>query len=398
MAEDDGERPAETAAGREISLFMKARSGCIILLAISVVCAAISAAIGEYKALYLSVPSGAIAAVSLRRSGGFYMPMAIDAILAAVLVMQMGARWTFKYNGGMWWLDPVSDFVMGMFLCLIGIILVYILVRRMPGLDRENGIISATAFSFGFSMSTLIILCSFVTSSFVEGHFSGSQGFASAGEMTSAIIGAGAMSILFYLNRNSLLFQNTVEAFLRGNADAIGIDELEKDNILRRISGGETSVTEFKSTIRTNLHTGEKDPRMEKAVLKTIVAFLNSRGGTLLIGVSDDGTIIGVDEKSFESRDKMMLHLNNLIKSQIGSQYLPYISYKAVDFDSGTVIRVDCRPSDSPCFLIEGKTETFYVRSGPSSIDLHGNDLLSYANHNFDKQLRKMYKPKVRYR
>ena len=393
MAEDDVGRPAEAAANREISLFMRARSGCIILLAISVVCAFISAVIGEYKALYLSIPSAAIAAVSLRRVGGFYMPLAIDAILAAVLIMQMGARWTFKYNEGAWWLDSVSDFVMGMFLCLIGIILVYILVRRMPGLDRENGIISVIAFSFGFSM--IIILCSFTTTSLVEGNFSESREFASAGEMTSAIFGAGVMSVLFYLNRNSLLFQNTVEAFLRGNADTIGIDELEKDSILRRISGGESSVTEFKSTIRTNLHTGEKDPRLEKAVLKTIVAFLNSRGGTLLIGVSDDGTVIGVDESSFESRDKMMLHLNNLIKSQIGSQYLPYISYRAVDFDSGTVIRVDCRPSDSPCFLIEGKTETFYVRSGPSSIDLHGNDLLSYANHNFDKQLRKMYKPRV---
>ena len=395
MAEDDVGRPAEAAANREISLFMRARSGCIILLAISVVCAFISAVIGEYKALYLSIPSAAIAAVSLRRVGGFYMPLAIDAMLAAVLIMQMGARWTFKYNEGAWWLDSVSGFVMGMFLCLIGIILVYILVRRMPGLDRENGIISVIAFSFGFSMSMIIILCSFTTTSLVEGNFSESREFASAGEMTSAIFGAGVMSVLFYLNRNSLLFQNTVEAFLRGNADTIGIDELEKDSILRRISGGESSVTEFKSTIRTNLHTGEKDPRMEKAVLKTIVAFLNARGGTLLIGVSDDGTVIGVDESSFESRDKMMLHLNNLIKSQIGSQYLPYISYRAVDFDSGTVIRVDCRPSDSPCFLIEGKTETFYVRSGPSSIDLHGNDLLSYANHNFDKQLRKMYKPRV---
>ena len=200
MAEDDVGRPAEAAANREISLFMRARSGCIILLAIS-----------EYKALYLSIPSAAIAAVSLRRVGGFYMPLAIDAILAAVLIMQMGARWTFKYNEGAWWLDSVSDFVMGMFLCLIGIILVYILVRRMPGLDRENGIISVIAFSFGFSMSMIIILCSFTTTSLVEGNFSESREFASAGEMTSAIFGAGVMSVLFYLNRNSLLFQNTLK-------------------------------------------------------------------------------------------------------------------------------------------------------------------------------------------
>ena len=41
---------------------------------------------------------------------------------------------------------------------------------------------------------------------------------------------------------------------------------------------------------------------MEKAVLKTIVAFLNTDGGNLLIGVDDDGDIIGADIQSFERR------------------------------------------------------------------------------------------------
>ena len=55
---------------------------------------------------------------------------------------------------------------------------------------------------------------------------------------------------------------------------------------------------------------------MEKAVLKTIVAFLNSDGGNLLIGVADDGAIIGADVASFDNKDKMGLHLSNLIASQ----------------------------------------------------------------------------------
>ena len=130
---------------------------------------------------------------------------------------------------------------------------------------------------------------------------------------------------------------------------------------------------------------------MEKAVLKTLVAFLNSKGGTLLIGVADDGTVIGVDEDSFENRDKMMLHLNNLIKTQIGGEFLPYITYRAFDMDGKTIIKIDCSRSESPVFLKEGKVETFFVRSGPSSIDLHGTDMLAYANHNFGSQLRKVY-------
>ena len=95
---------------------------------------------------------------------------------------------------------------------------------------------------------------------------------------------------------------------------------------------------------------------MERAVLKTIVAFLNSRGGTLLIGVADDGTIVGVDLASFEgSKDKFGLHLNNLIKTQIGSEFLPFLHFTLVDFEDKSVMRVSCQISDRPVFLTDGK-------------------------------------------
>ena len=127
---------------------------------------------------------------------------------------------------------------------------------------------------------------------------------------------------------------------------------------------------------------------MEKAVLKTIVAFLNTRGGVLLIGVSDSGEIIGTDESSFDSRDRMLLHLNHLIEDRIGKEFIAFIRYFVVEFDGLPVIRVNCKRSDSPVFLTEGKEQTFFIRSGPSSIDLHGMDLLKYANHNFKRTLR----------
>ncbi|WP_419653070.1 hypothetical protein [Thiolapillus sp.] len=47
------------------------------------------------------------------------------------------------------------------------------------------------------------------------------------------------------------------------------------------VGQGETTTVEFKSSLRINLHTGEKDPRMELGVLKTLAAFINANGGTL---------------------------------------------------------------------------------------------------------------------
>ena len=47
---------------------------------------------------------------------------------------------------------------------------------------------------------------------------------------------------------------------------------------LKVVLNGESGTVEFKSPA-DNLHTGEKDPRMELAVLKTIAGFLNKKAG-----------------------------------------------------------------------------------------------------------------------
>ena len=122
---------------------------------------------------------------------------------------------------------------------------------------------------------------------------------------------------------------------------------------------------------------------MEKAVLKTIVAFLNTTGGILMIGVADDGSIYGVDEKEFDSRDKMNLHFTHMISSKIGEEFFPYISFRVIDMEEGkAIIRVDCARSKKPVFLKDGKTEEFYVRSGPSSVMLTGSNLVNYVKNN----------------
>lgn len=85
----------------------------------------------------------------------------------------------------------------------------------------------------------------------------------------------------------------------------------------------------------------------------------------------------------------MLLHLNHLIEDKIGKEFIPLIDYYIVDFDGKAVIRVDCSMSDAPVFLLDGKEQVFYIRSGPSSIDLHGLSLLKYANRNFGRIIKR---------
>ncbi len=57
---------------------------------------------------------------------------------------------------------------------------------------------------------------------------------------------------------------------------------------------GESDSLEFKSSARWNMRAGKRDDAMETVIAKTVAAFMNSGGGTILIGVDDDGHLIGL--------------------------------------------------------------------------------------------------------
>ncbi len=150
----------------------------------------------------------------------------------------------------------------------------------------------------------------------------------------------------------------------------------------RYINQGEGSSVEFKSTVRTNLRAGKRGKEIELAWLKAVVAFLNSKGGTLLIGVDDGGRIVGIEADGFENQDRCHLHLKNLINQHIGAEYSSFIQISLVDVDGSTVVLMECQPANGPVFLRIGKNEEFYIRSGPSSVKLSPSQMISYVLQN----------------
>lgn len=151
------------------------------------------------------------------------------------------------------------------------------------------------------------------------------------------------------------------------------------------IDFGESSYVEFKSTLRWNLHTQTKDKRMEKVVLKTIAAFLNSNGGTLLIGVADDGKILGLDNDQFINHDKLLLHLTALIKDRIGALYLKFLHFTLEQIENKSILRVDCVPSTIPAYINDGQRDYFYIRTGPSTTDMRLSKVYDYIKERFYK-------------
>ena len=160
-----------------------------------------------------------------------------------------------------------------------------------------------------------------------------------------------------------------------GTAAALSVTEL--------INVGEGSSIEFKSTLRTNLHTGLHDAKVEMAALKTIAGFLNMKGGALVIGISDNGEPVGIDADHFQNEDKMNLHLVNLINSRIGPTSMMYIHSRFEDHDGTRVMVVDCTPSKVPIFVKDGPTERFLIRTGAATSDLTHSQTQDYIKQRF---------------
>jgi Putative DNA-binding domain len=185
-----------------------------------------------------------------------------------------------------------------------------------------------------------------------------------------------------FLSERRLLMAEVVRAAwerLRGGPRATDvaptIDEL--------IASGETEGVEFKATLRTNLHTGQADDKIQMAALKTIAAFMNAGGGTLLIGVADDGVVTGLSADKFANDDKMGLHLVNLMRDRIGDLFLPYVHPEFVEQEGGRVLSVRCERGPKPAFVKEGTAHRFFVRGANATTELFGQSVVDYCEQRF---------------
>ena len=155
------------------------------------------------------------------------------------------------------------------------------------------------------------------------------------------------------------------------------------------IGQGESMTLEFKSTLRWNLTEDRKDRKgVTHAALRSIAAFLNTEGGDLLLGVADDGGIVGIERDQFENDDKFMLHLAQVVRNGLGARAGTCIDPSVQIVDGKSVCVVSCRRSPEPVFLTwKGVTAEeggdFFVRSGPGTVKLSPADTEDYIRTRF---------------
>ena len=138
------------------------------------------------------------------------------------------------------------------------------------------------------------------------------------------------------------------------------------------IQQGESYFVEFKETLRYDARKGEISKELEKMVTKTIVGFLNADGGTLLIGVSDDGSIPGLerDYKTLpkKNRDGFENHVTMLVKTMIGISFAKYVTVHFESLEDKDICVIVVHEAHKPAYLQNvDKKEDFFVRVGNST-------------------------------
>ncbi len=235
----------------------------------------------------------------------------------------------------------VSQLVAGAMVGGIGFLMAYALLRN----EIEAGHVAPLAvagltFCIGLAIGALWEIIEFMLDTVLTWNLQGGLAETMA-DLMAAAVGAGAVAIsaLAYMrNPRPSLFHRLLEGMAAGTPGIIGRRN-DAEMVRTTIARGESERLEFKSSLRTNMRTGEADRRMEHAVLKTIAGFLNSDGGTLLVGVKDDGAVQGVDVQHFDNLDKFYLHFTNLVGGGLGKEILPFIDSRLVGIDGVTVAR-----------------------------------------------------------
>ncbi len=172
---------------------------------------------------------------------------------------------------------------------------------------------------------------------------------------------------------------------LNGQSAVRGVSQ----DIATMVAQDESMALEFKSSLRWDYKLERVMAHIEEAILKTVAAFLNTDGGTLIIGANDSNNVLGLD-KDYETlekpnRDGFQLHLINLASSSLGKEFCQYIQIAFENANSKEVCKVTVQPSPVPVYM--GKERRLYIRTGNSTQQLNLEEAVRYCRLHWEQQL-----------
>jgi hypothetical protein len=153
------------------------------------------------------------------------------------------------------------------------------------------------------------------------------------------------------------------------------------------ISRGEGPQLEFKSSIRWDRKIESVNKDLEKVIAKTIAGFMNHDGGTLVVGVTDEGSIVGVEQDMATlrkpTRDGLALHVTEVLSKYLGETVAAVVDYSLAGVDAKTVLVLSAAAATQPVFVEGADGPEFYVRSGASTRPLNVKEATDYISQHW---------------
>ncbi len=153
------------------------------------------------------------------------------------------------------------------------------------------------------------------------------------------------------------------------------------------ITAGEGEFIEFKASLTWDYRKQAVNKDLYEPVMKNLVGFMNAKGGMLLIGVDDEGMVVGIDPDLQTLRKPNVDGFENIFNvafgNMIGMEYRPFITLGFPTLEEKTVCAISVRPSTHPAYLRAKGKEEFYVRTGNSSNALSTSSAVQYIRSRF---------------
>lgn len=166
-------------------------------------------------------------------------------------------------------------------------------------------------------------------------------------------------------------------------ADELRRREAQLRTVEQLIENDEDFSVEFKSTARWDLRESRKNKAMEDAVVKTIAAFLNTDGGTLLIGVDNQRAVLGLDPDydcvKPPNGDGFVNWLTTHLINALGHNPTTYVRARIVVHQGKEICRVDVGSYPEGAWATTSKGDrVFFVRVNNSTRQWPEDDVAAY--------------------
>jgi len=175
--------------------------------------------------------------------------------------------------------------------------------------------------------------------------------------------------------------------------------DINVPRILNIIFNGENEKVEFKPFLTAPPEGYTNNDNQKFKIAKAVSSFMNSDGGTVLIGVSNSGNILGLDNeylsesrdqvsdmlgKNLVSRDKFLRKLYQILEKYIDKTLLQeYLEVSFHDLYGKDICCVRVKKSNRPCYQSNG--QHFFIRSSARTLDLKGDEREEYIKSHFNE-------------